>query len=52
MTTISFSQRPQKNFYSYTKDGHIYSISASEPSEIKDEGVYGTVILNAHHTIK
>lgn len=38
MATISFSQRPQKNFYSYTGDGHIYSISASEPSEIKDEG--------------
>lgn len=38
MATISFSRRPQKNFYSYTSDGHIYNISASEPSEIKDEG--------------
>lgn len=37
MSTVSFSTRPQKKYYSYKNDGCIYSISLTEPTK-KAEG--------------
>lgn len=37
---LSFSTRPQNRFYSYLIDGHIYSISSTEPDVIADGGGY------------
>lgn len=36
MSSISFSTKPQKKYYSYTSDGCIYSISTSAPERIAD----------------
>lgn len=37
---LSFSTRPQNRFYSYLGDGHIYSITSTEPDVIADGGGY------------
>lgn len=36
MSSISFSTKPQKKYYSYTSDGCIYSISSSDHKRIAD----------------
>lgn len=38
MSSISFSTRPQKKYYSYTSDGCIYSISSASPEKVADGG--------------
>jgi hypothetical protein len=38
MSSISFSTKPQKKYYSYTSDGCVYSISSSDPERIADKG--------------
>ena len=40
MSSISFSTKPRKRYYSYLSDGHIYSITAEKPSEKATGGNY------------
>lgn len=40
MAKISFPTKPQKVFYSYLPDGHIYDITTTKPSVVADDGGY------------
>lgn len=40
MGLITFSKKPQKKYYSYLSDGHIYNITSVAPQTISDGGGY------------
>lgn len=40
MAKISFPTKPQKVFYSYLSDGHIYEITSKKPELVADGGGY------------
>lgn len=40
MAKIKFPTKPDKVFYTYLSDGHIYDITKTKPSVVADGGGY------------